>query len=198
MSPDFATTVALVIPVILFAAGAEARSFVERTRELRAAPPPLAESAMSALFALRGIPSAGPATSLEELEKRRKDLRRGAQDLLYTLRHTQAKRYPNLVALWLIGSLWAVVIAILIVLESLTLAWLSAENPHRNENLAIASLVFVLVGMAMLFITLIAQLSFWSPVRLLPSSAWEAIKQEVHRIAGSDVVDSDDNPSQRD
>jgi hypothetical protein len=211
MNAAFATTVAVVVPVILLAVGAEAREFEARTRGRRSST--FQEVATLLLESLKQAPNYDPSLSEQEnteLENLAFDdwLRRISESApklippwLKKLADTSA--YPNAILAYFafmfrlityafvsaIGMAWLSAVVCLTIVEGQSIYWLGQENPTPQPGVAQFALVTIMASMSLLFATPVLRLIFQSPIQLgfMPISPRTilAISREFRRVEGT-------------
>jgi hypothetical protein len=155
MNSEFATTVAVAVPVILLALGAEARELDKRTRAQRDWPSSFnAKWYSEAEQALKSFPDASPDWTVEQLRTqlvhyqqwRGQWVRDRGSSPIFLLGALQLRVY-------LATVLWALTIASLSVTEVWTLVWLSSHHPDAGDwsELAWLSVVSCALGVVLLF-----------------------------------------------
>jgi hypothetical protein len=148
----FATTVAVAVPVILLALGAEARQLDERTRPQRSLSPFIANfianrSGEAEQF-LESFPDASPDWTTEQTRTQWANYQRWirSRPALSSMRGAVPRAYLTTV-------FWALTIASLSVTEVGTLVWLSGHHPETGDwpSLAWFSVVSCSLSVVLLF-----------------------------------------------
>lgn len=181
MTKEFAATAAVVVPVILLAAGAAAREFEKATRTSRMRPSAQRVRALQVLEYLQRLP---------DLEKSKENVRdrriRALVDLAEILNTPPSKAETRAegkaFAQALIGLLWIGALVVLGVVQVLTLQWLAEEHPSPDSGLVYTSLCGIAFGLLMLLVTPMAYL-WWSSWRreLPPIPTYFSIWREARR-----------------
>jgi hypothetical protein len=183
VNTNFATTVAVAVPVILVALGAEARQLDERTRPQRSFSPFIANlivkwSGEAEQF-LESFPDASPDWTVEQTRTQWANYRRWARD------HSSLMVFAGAVPReYLATILWALTIASLSVTEVWMLVWLSSQHPTAGDWSALAwlSVASCSLSMVLLFTVPTLRLLWFQAPSLTdqkyPDSFWHIIERK--------------------
>jgi hypothetical protein len=179
---NFAMTAAVVIPVILLAAGVDARTFERQTRELRSAAYPIAQTAEIMARLLHEIPSESGLTPDQARKIIDEALTRSYRKVAFTIMTATVRELG-----YIIGCLlWACTVLALSIAQVLLLVWLSNPHPQPDSGLAFLSVVAVAAGVTMLCASPIVRLTVNAPAFresfALFKRSKEAIQAEMERI----------------
>lgn len=183
MTDNFAVTIAVVIPVVLLAAGVEARDFERTSRELRTTGRfRFVANVAAGLWAKAGIE---PGMGREETERRLRpvfeEALRGRGFLRLALLGNLTGRIAAAV-----GVVWAATVVSLTVAQIWVLVWLTSPRPQGDSALAVFSVAAVAAGITM---------QFGAPVvRLLANTPDRRDVERVMREALSNVLGESDTP----
>ncbi|MFC5888749.1 hypothetical protein ACFQ0M_48670 [Kitasatospora aburaviensis] len=181
MTTEYVTAVVVVVPVILFAVGAEARAFEVRTRDQRGAFF-WGSRIKQVLDHLREIPAPDPAWTTEQTAEWRQEV--GDElERVFSLQYSREELFSSAkaLALWLVGSVWVLTVFVLVLVEGLSLAWLGSEHRDTNGGLAVFSLVSILAGSGMLLVGPVLRLGW---LDLLRPSVVLSLFRELYRLKG--------------
>lgn len=182
----FATTVAVAVPVILLALGAESRELDKRTRPQRNFTPFLTDLAIRnvkpAERFLESFPDASPDWTVEQTRPQWANYRRWVHNNSVSF-ISVAGAVPRV---YLTTLLWAFTIASLSVTEVWTLVWLSTQHPETGDSptLAWLSVISCSLSMVLLFaVPALRLLWFQIPTTStfdpqLPDSFWQVLERK--------------------
>ncbi len=208
MNAAFATTVAVVVPVILLAVGAEAREFEARTRGHRSSA--FQEVAALLLESLKQAPNYDPSLSEEENDELenlifedwfRRVFEAGSKLAPPWLKErASTMAYPNAVLAYfafsfrlvtylvfsLISMAWLAAVVCLTVVEGQNIYWLGQISGGPEPGVAQFALVTIIASTGLLFATPILRLTLHGPfslgfVQISPRTVL-AISRELRRI----------------
>jgi hypothetical protein len=184
MNDTFATTVAVAVPVILLALGAEARELDERTRPQRSLSPfianYIAKTSGEVEKFLESFPDASPDWTVEQTRTQWANYRRWIRARSPSL-FSWSGAVPRV---YLATVLWALTIASLSVTEVGTLVWLSNHHPEGGDWPALAWLSVVSCSLSMVLLFTVPTLRLlWFQVPTfsdpkLPASFWQIIERK--------------------
>ena len=185
MNAAFATTVAVAVPVILLALGAESRELDKRTRPGRSLSLFIANfitkrSGEVEQF-LEEFPDASPDWTIEQTRTQWANYRRWVREQGLLIPMSRAMPVPRA---YMTTVLWALTIASLSVTEVGTLVWLSSHHPEAGDWPALAwfSVVSCSLSMVLLFtVPTLRLLWFQIPSisdQQLPASYWQIIERK--------------------
>ncbi|WP_194904429.1 hypothetical protein [Catenulispora rubra] len=143
---------AVVIPILLFAAGAEAREFESRTHGRRGLL--LWEQRADQVKAYLGtLPDRDMNIPSQELQARSLELR-GEIVKIALKRPTASELLSSArgVAFTVLGLVWALTVFFLALTQILILVWLGQPSPRPDDSLATMSLFAIIAGLVMMFL----------------------------------------------
>jgi hypothetical protein len=184
---NFAMTAAVVIPVILLAAGVDARTFERKTRELRSAAYPIAQTAEIMARLLHEIPSESGLTPDQARKAVDEALTRSYRKVALTILTATVRELG-----YIIGCLlWACTVLALSIAQVLLLVWLASPHPQPDSGLAVLSVGAVAAGVMMLCASPIVRLTVNAPAFresfVLFNRSRAAIEAEMRRIRGAEA-----------
>ncbi|MCX4792355.1 MULTISPECIES: hypothetical protein [unclassified Streptomyces] len=170
-------TVAVVVPVILLALGAEARMLDERTRPQRSFSPFIAKQFSEAEQFLESFPDASPDWTVEQTR---------TQWANYVRWSNRPTLYLGAVPWVYFATIyWALTIAALSVTEVWTLVWLTSHHPEAGDWPALAWLSVVSCALGMVLLLAVPTLRLlWFDVRTFSDPIPDSFLQIIERKFG--------------